>query len=427
MDYKEIKKIWTQEWEEYAKKINEMVEFWEKNWWENWEWEEAEETRWYISKDIFDLLKKANLENNVENFRKDFPAITSPFVEMLDEKWQFIGDLHFISGEKIIFLVWNHYEKRQAYILDGENIEKISDEIRNIWKSFKNEIFAISYEDKIILRKWWNWEILKEFKREDTKEKENFENVASKIIPFNDWTKVLFISWDWIFIISENWEKLIHPSFDEDKENNFFEKDEDFFQKIDMENATLSNDNKYLVVWDQDRDFRILNENFQKIWEIWPQSSYSHFSLFSKNDEILITNSCHFYNWITIWVSWKKLYWLEVEWWQEEETNFKFFDFDMRIYEWLSTEKYFIFWDAYGYIRAFDFEGNKIWQHFLGSTISWMTISEDEKTLWVWSYSWILHKLKLWEWQDSHTIWNWNHKEERRFLIWKWEKQILKW
>lgn len=100
----------------------------------------------------------------------------------------------------------------------------------------------------------------------------------------------------------------------------------------------------------------------------------------------------------------------------------------MRVYVGLASRNFYILGDAYGYIKAIDKDGNELWAHYLGSTISGMTISDDQKTLWVGSSSGILHKLILGKGhRDNHTIGNGNHYEEFRLLIWKNEPQIWKW
>ncbi len=421
MNYDTLQQEWNEKWEKYAKEINEMVDFIDKNWWEEWEKlkkKEAEDKREHLVKEVYKLLKEANENGKIDDFRKNFPPSREPFIEIVEKNGKFIWDMHFIENEKIVFMIWASYEDRRTYILDWEKIEKISDEIRSIGKSHKNNIFAIAYDEKIEIYEWFFGKKLREFERKITKwktekyedESENFVFPITKLIPFNNWEKVLLISSSGFYLISENEEKML--SLD--------------LWIIDMENACLSHNNEYITIWCQDSDFIIFDKNWEKIGEIWPQSSsYPHFCIFSKNDKFLAMNSCHFYNWATCVVE-EKNFTEKIEAWDENSDKYKIIDEEMRIYTWVATEKYFIFGDAYGYIRAVDENWNHIWRHYLGSTISGITISDDEKTLWVGSYSGILHKLQLFEGQDSHTIGSWNHKEERRFIFWN-EEKILKW
>jgi hypothetical protein len=238
------------------------------------------------------------------------------------------------------------------------------------------------------------------------------------LVPFNDGEKLLLITADGIFIISATAEKMIHPVYDEE--------DADWSPGIDMENATLSNNNDLIVVGDQASDHRILNNEGSLIGSIGPQSSYPHFCLFAKDDQQLLTNSCHFYNGVSIGVNTDKLPGVEIPAYVESG-DFIVLDEDMRVYEGIATSQYYILGDAYGYIRAIDKEGNLIWRHHLGSSISGITISDNEETLWVAACSGILHKLKLGKGQDEHTIGNGNHQEDFRLILWKNEPKPLFW
>ena len=411
----DIQDEWNSKGELYATGINEMVEFGEKNGWKNWKGKEPKDKRGHLGKEVIRLLKQANVENDVECFRNNFPPSHAPIVSFLEKQAQSIEQLYFISGQKIVFVTGTSYQKRQAYLLDNDQPLELDKHINAIGKSKQNNIFAIATDDgKISTFRGWEGELINEFTLHETA-----SLGITELIPFNDGTKLLMITSDGIYLISSNEEKLIHPLNEDDED--------DWSPNMDMENATLSNDNKYIVVGDQCCDHRILDSNGNTLGRIGAQSSYPHFCLFSKDDSQLITNSCHFYNGITIGVDSDKLNGINVEAYTESD-DYKTIDGEMRVYVGLATKNYYILGDAYGYIKAFDKNGNKIWRHFLGSTISGMTISDDEQTLWVGACSGILHKLTLEKGhRDRHTIGNGNHYEEFRLLIWKDEPQIWKW
>ena len=410
----DIQKEWNLKGQNYAKQINEMVEFAEKNGWENWKGKDPEDKREHLAEEVIKLLKISNKENKVEQFRNDFPPSHSPIISFLEKQSQSIEQLHFIEDQKMVFLTGTSYQKRQAYILNNDNVIELDKKVNAIGKSKRNNIFAIATEGKISTFKGWEGELISEFELAET------ANLGiTELIPFNDGKKLILVTSEGIYLVSKRIEQLIHP-INEDNE-------EDWTSNIDMENATLSNDNRYIVVGYQDYDHRILDSNGKTIGSIGPQSSYPHFCLFSKDDSQLITNSCHFYNGITIGVDSDKLNGISIEAYVDSD-EYKIIDDAMRVYIGLATSKYYILGDAYGYIKAFDKNGTKIWRHFLGSTISGMTISEDEQTLWIGSSSGILHKLILGKGhRDKHTIGNGNHYEEFRLLIWKNEPQIWKW
>lgn len=416
--FKEKEETIQQEWylkgKKYAEEINQMIEFGEENGWENWRGKEAEDKRQHLAENVLDLLRKANLENKVDDFRLKFPPSNTPILKFIEKQSQSIGQLFFIYKQKIVFLTGTSYQKRQAYILNGDKILKLDSKIEAIGKSKRGNVFAIATDKKVSLFKNWEGELIKEFIL-----KETADFGITELIPFNDGSKLILVSSGGIYLISDVEEKLIHPTNDDNEE--------DWESNIDMENATLSYDNKYIVAGDQCYDHKVMDCEGNKIGEIGPQSSYPHFCLFSKDDEQLILNSCHFYNGITIGVDAFNLRGIEVKAYSENE-DYTVIDQEMRIYCGISTSNYYILGDAYGYIKAFDKKGKKIWRHYLGSTINAMTISDDEKTLWIGSYSGILHKLLLDKGnRDDHTIGNGNHYEDFRLLIWKDEPQIWKW
>jgi len=408
-----VKEEWNRLGSKYAAEVNEMVEFGEKNGWENWKGKEPKDKRDHLADEVFRLLKEANKNDSIEEFRKDFPPAHTPLIKFFESKGQSIEQMQFVENEKIVFLTGTSYQERHAYILNEEKIIELDSSIIGFGKSKKNNVFAIASENNIVTTQGWEGDIIKTFELIKTK-----ELGITSLIPFNDGLKILATTSEGIYIISSNGETMIHPEPDSG--------DEEWGSSIDMENATLSNDNRYIVVGDQCSDHRILSENGKEIGKVGPQSSYPHFCLFSADDQQLITNSCHFYNGITIGVSTDEIDGLAVKAYEENE-NYITIDDGMRVYVGLSTKNLYILGDAYGYIKAFNKKGECVWRHFLGSTIGGIAISDDEKTLWVGSCTGMIHKLKLGKGhRDDHTLGNGNHYEEFRLILWK-EEPVMMW
>ncbi|MBL1219455.1 hypothetical protein JET18_01320 [Chryseobacterium sp. L7] len=414
MQNTKIQEEWFSKGEQYATEINEMVDFGEKNGWENWKGKEPEDKRAHLAEGVFNLLKAANQNGDVENFRVFFPPAHTPMIPLFENRSQSIEQLQFISDQKIVFMTGTSYEKRQAYLLDHDQVTPLDENIQAVGKSRQNNVFAIATPGKISTYQGWEGKLINEFELNQT-----VELGITELIPFNDGSKVLLVTSFGIYLISQKEEKLIHP-LNEDNE-------EDWTPDIDMENAALSNDNSYIVVGDQSYDHRILDPEGNTLGSIGAQSSYPHFCLFAKDDSQLITNSCHFYNGITIGINSDQFVGADIEAYTESD-DYTIIDEEMRVYAGTAAQDYYILGDAYGYIKAFDKNGNKLWRYFLGSTISGMTLSEDGETLWAAAHSGILHKLKLNKGlRDTHTIGSGNHYEEFRLLIWKDEPQIWKW
>ncbi|WP_426790673.1 hypothetical protein [Sphingobacterium sp. WOUb80] len=410
----DIQEEWNAKGEQYASEINKMVEFGKKNGWDNWKGEEPQDNRDHLANEILNLLRAANLNQKTEQFRESFPPAHAPFIPFLEKQGQSIEMLHFIDKQKIAFLTGTSYQKRQAYILDNEKLLELEDNITAIGKSKRGNIFAIAVPGKISTYNGWEGTLIGEFIL-----KETAEFGITELIPFNDGRKILLVTSEGIYLIDKDAEKLIHPL----NENN----DEDWSSNIDMENATLSNDNTFIVAGDQCYDHTIMDAEGTTLGNIGPQSSYPHFCLFSHDDAQLITNSCHFYNGITIGIDTVKLKGINIEPYSESD-QYNVIDDNMRVYVGIAIDDYYILGDAYGYIKAIDKNGKKLWQHFLGSTISGITASDDGLTLWAASCSGMIHKLLLGKGhRDKHTIGDGNHYEDFRLLIWKGESQPLKW
>ena len=406
-----VQEEWNIKGEQYATSINEMVAFAKKHGWEAWEGEEAEDKRDHLADEVIKQLREANKENKVSEFREKFPPSHAPLIKYFEENGQSIDQLCFIDADKIVFRLTAH-PNRQTYILDNDTLISLDKKIVSIGKSLKNNVFAIAHKDKISTYMGWEGTLIREFSLGKLA-----EVGITSLIPFNDGRKLLFVSSEGIYLLTEDEQKLLCPIPDEDGE----------IYGIDMENATLSHNNKYIVVGDQCTDHTVMDAEGNIIGQMEPQSSYPHFCLFSKDDSQLISNSCHFYNGITVGIEALDLKGTYIENYYDNE-DFVEIDSEMRIYAGLTTTNYYILGDAYGYIKAVDKTGKQIWQHFLGSTISGMTIADDEQTLWVSSYSGILHKLKLNKpLRDKHTISTANIYEYFRLLLWKKEPNVLKW
>lgn len=401
---------WKEKGEAYAKAVNEMVEFGERFGWENWKGEEPIDGRTHLADSVLEKLREANKTDEIAAFRNLYPPSHAPFAEKLNASGQFIGNLCYLSGDKIAFVIGASYQEKKAFILENEKIEQLPENIIAIGKSPQGNCFAIATDENIITYSGWQGVELYKFEYPD-----NEKLPITQLFPYNDGSKVLLVSSEGIFCLSPNGSELIHPVKDVT--------DEEWASSIDMEHAALSPDNKLVCVGDQCSNHRILDDCFTETGDIYPESSYPHFTLFSKDGTHLIMNACHFYNGATIGVLVEDVADLS-----DEDARKTIIDDECRVYSGVAVENYYILGDAYGNIRAFDKAGNKLWRHFLGSTISGMTVSDDESTLFVGTYAGILHKIKLGKGiRDNHTISNGDNFEEFRILFWKDEKQPLIW
>jgi len=433
-----LKKEWQKEWnekgEKYAKEVNDMVAFAQIHGWDAYKGEEPVDERAHLGEAVFTLLKEANERGETAKFRADFPPSNVIFEEREDEaddadEEEKIGDklgvvdqICSLRGENALFVVSQSEPEgwhKMLYLLEGERVSVIAKDVIAVGKSKRNEIYALLRRGEVELIKGYDGRGGGEFIAKFSHDVELTYNEA-EILPFNDGSKVLLSCHDGIFLISQSGTKLIHPIYEDGQ----LCKDDDGNAAlyIDMANATLSSDNELIVAGEQCDDHILMDSEGERLGSIGAQSSYPHFCLFSADDTQLITNSCHFYNGVTIGVDRAAL---KLGAQIHRDRDFTLVDDEMRVYAGVATQDFYILGDAYGYIRAVGKDGRKIWRHYLGGTIKSMALSEDGDVLFVGTYGGRLHKLRLGAGQDSHTIGNGNHKEEFRLIAF--EDKIYRW
>jgi hypothetical protein len=447
-----------QEWNEkgstFAREINEMVAYAKEHGWDKVEKKDISDQRDHLTPDVLAALRQANKDNTVDTFRESCPPSFAPLVKVISEKGQAIVDLHFVGDNKLVFITGAPYEKRQGYLWESDTntLTAMDEAVVSIGKSPRGNCFAVAANNRIVTTYGWNGTALYEFTYPELD--------ITTLIPYNDGSMVLLVSQQGIYIVDEQACTLLHPLLgedeyddeeldeedlddeegddldeedeldeegeedldeEEDDEDEEDDDDDDDFDEdeldteIDMEHAALSPDNTLLCVGDQDSFHKIVTSN--GYYAVRPASEYSHFAIFSKDGKQLLLNSCHMYHGATLTVPTDNL-----------EAKPKTINESDRVYAGVATEQGYIWGDANGYIKAYDYNGDFLWQHFIGGTISGMAISDDETTLYVGSYSGTLHQLKLGAGhRDTHTIGTGNHYEECRWFLWKDEPTPLKW
>nr|WP_314477642.1 hypothetical protein [uncultured Campylobacter sp.] len=437
LDYEVLKAEWQKEWnekgEKYAKAVNDMVAFAEVHGWDAYEGEDPVDERegmTQLCEAVFELLKEANERGETVKFRADFPPSNIIFEECEDEagnarekdkigdKLGNVNQICPLGGENVLFVVSND-DGKTLYLLEGECVSEVADDVIAVGKSKRNEIYALLRKGEVELIKGYDGkgggEPIAKFSHDV-----ELTYDEAEILPFNDGSKVLLTAHDGIFLISQSGAKLIHPIYEdgqlcEDDDGNAA-------LYIDMANAALSNDNALIVAGEQCDDHILMDSEGEQLGSIGAQMDYPHFCLFSADDTQLITNSYHFYNGVTIGVD-RALLKRGVQIYRDRD--FTLVDDEMRVYAGVATRDLYILGDAYGYIRAVGKDGRKIWRHYLGGTIKSMALSKDGSVLFVGTYGGRLHKLRLGAGQDSHTIGNGNHKEEFRLIAY--EDKIYRW
>ena len=326
-----------------------MVAFAEVHGWDVYKGEDAVDGREYLGEAVFKLLKEANERGETAKFRADFPPSSVIFSEdKLKDKLGNIDQICPLCGENVLFIASND-EGKTLYLLEGDRVSEVAKGVIAVGKSKRNEIYALLRRSEVELIKGYDGrgggEPIAKFSHDV-----ELTYDEAEILPFNDGSKVLLTAHDGIFLISQSGAKLIHPIYEE-----LYEDDEGNVAPlyIDMANATLSNDNALIVAGEQNTDEHVLmDREGERLGGIGAQSAYTHFCLFSVDDTQLITNSCHFYNGVTIGVDRALLKrGLEVGFYEPDGgdgQNFTLIDDAMRVYAGVATRDFYILGDAYG-------------------------------------------------------------------------------
>jgi hypothetical protein len=403
-------KEWNEKGTHFAQQINEMVAYAAKHGWDKVERKEISDQREHLVPDVLAALRQANKNNTVTAFRESCPPSFAPFIGFVDEQGESIWDIHFIDTDRVVFLTGSPYETRQAYLWDAKNdkLGKLDPAIVSIGRSPRENCFALASKNRIITTAGWDGPVIYEFKYPDIP--------ITQMIPFNDGLQVMLITPNGIYITVNEDCVLIHPVYAREEEEEFEEEEDDEYgTEISMEHGALSPDNKLISFGEQGSDHRVGGND--GVFDIKPGSEYPHFTLFSKDGAQVLLNSCHMYHGATIIAQTGDL-----------KKKPKVIDKEDRIYAGVATGKGYIWGNADGYIKAYDYKGKFLWQYYIGGTISGMAVSEDESTLYVGSYAGALHQLKLDAGhRDNHTIGTGKHYEECRWLFWKSEAGPLKW
>ncbi|WP_221090481.1 hypothetical protein [Deinococcus aquaedulcis] len=412
---------WQNQWNErgatYAKAINDMLAFADVHGWEAWQGPDAQDDRQDFAPQVLERLREANLHGTTSALREQLPPSFAPFAQLAHERGQYVGQLVALDNDRLVFMVGAPYEPRQAYLLQDGMCQPLSREWLAVGKAKRGTVIAVADPLAITLRDGWNGPILNTLPYATDP-----AAGITHLFPFNAGDAALVVSAAGIDLLTPQTAVRLLPVADGDG-------DEGLTGLIDMENADLSHDNRLICAGSQSSDHLLFGADGTRLGRIGPQSEYPHFCLFSTNDSLLLSNSCHFYNGVSIAVNVTDPASVNIAPYQEpgSDPGVRLIDPAMRVYGGVSFSGGVILGDAHGYLRAYDWQGQALWRHYLGGTISGMALSPDEQRLWVGTYAGTLHQLALGQGQDAHTIGNGDHKEEHRWLFWKGESSVLKW
>ncbi|WP_235439930.1 PQQ-binding-like beta-propeller repeat protein [Paenibacillus sp. DMB20] len=396
--------------------------------------EPEDDSRRELAPEAWNMIRAANRAGEVNRLRQELPAATWPLVESFREDTQAIKSISFI-GDSLIFRAGTAWEEGIVYIAGRQGIVKIP-ELTLIGRSAAGSVYALVGQADIRLVRnpdgQLQGEVLAVFPWTEIKRKlkeqmpnlntladcEQPEKCVEEVIPFSDGSGLMLVSSMGIYLIGKDRAELFHPNVSDLEE---YEMDD---SSIDMAHGSVSPDERWLAYGSQSSNHLLFDRNSGEVYSVYPESSYPHFSLFTRDGRQAWFNSCHFYNGSTIRAMIDEV----LADGSADREEWPLGQDGARVYAAAALTGGVVLGDAYGYLWMMDGEGTELWRHFVGSTISGMAVSDDEGLLAVGTYGGMLHLLDLRSGaMDEYSIGTGTIRERERIIVWKSEDEPLRW
>jgi hypothetical protein len=424
----ELSREWRDEGLRYVTATNEYVKRGYESGWEN-AGEEPEDTRTRLGAAVIDAVRRANGDGRLQDLRDRFPPAHAPLLDLLQENGQTLPLVLLLDDGRIILRIGAPHQQGHVVMIDDIEITDLGDNIITVGRSPNRRYFAVARPTGITVHDGWDGPRVASFSwptgREGAAEGfasaafAEFPPIVSELIPFPDADRVLLVSPAGIFVLALDGATRLLPTredltegFEWLRENR---PNEPLTCHIDMEHGAISHDGRWIAAGHQSSmHFVFDGKTLQVVGEIGNKSEYPHFAAFSADDSILALNSCHFYWGVTLGVPTHLLPGIKTEQFQDDP-RVRVLQDGARVYAAVFRGDEFIVGDASGYLIAFDTNGNRRWEHFLGSSIGDIDVSRDGKRLIATSYAGFLSIIDLDTGEkDPFTIGTATHKERRR-------------
>ncbi|PPB10723.1 hypothetical protein [Brevibacillus laterosporus] len=432
---KEVAAAWREEGKRYASDVNRFIREMKEMEGKQEPAYPSDDQRTQLAEEVFEMIKTANKKGEWQQLRKELPPATWPLATNFEKAMQAVRSISFLDRKTVVFTAGATWDKSSVFIASEEGIQQFP-ELSHIGCSMDGSVYALVGQQDIRLIRHpdrhlqgeeiavFRWEdILTQIKSTipDLKtlaDCEYPEAILEAVIPFTDGKSLLLASGYGIYLVEKDQVSLLHPSVAECLEYEAEDTD------IDMPHASVSRDERWIAFGSQSSDHVLVDRRTKETHTFYPESSYPHYCLFSKDNQSVWFNSCHFYNGMTFRVPLK-----EVENGQAKAIeDWPIMDEESRVYSAVALTGGTVLGHAYGYVRFINQEGQELWRHFVGSTISGIAVSEDESLLAVGTYGGMLHLLDLQaEAMDEYGIGTGTLRECERFIIWREMDGVLRW
>ncbi|QDU27771.1 hypothetical protein ETAA8_28620 [Anatilimnocola aggregata] len=397
---------------------------------------------------VLEIVRSANASGNIAGLRERFPPAHNPLVDLLEDNGRALQPISLLPNGRIVVGIGAPYQYKRVAVIDDLTVTDLPDLI-TYGRSPNRRYFAKATLERITIHDGWDGPIVSQlqwptglegipkrltFRRKSWQEQSPpyLPNIH-QLIPFPNGQLALLVTSNGIFVLTNTGAIRLLPTPDEFRDRYDGPKgrpsgeEDNESSRLDMPHGAVSHDGRWFALGHQWGNHWIFNEQLQFAGEIAPTSSYPHFMAFSADDSLLLCNSCHFY-----WGSSRgvplsivpELEIIDVD----RDPRLRMLEDESRVYAVAAHEKMFILGNANGWLRAIDLQGNLLWQHFLGSTISGLDLSPDGKRLIASSHAGYLSIIDLHTGEaDPYQIGTATHRERRRWLFWDQQPQPLAW
>lgn len=371
-------------------------------------------------------VRKANRRGQYAEFRELWPPNHEAFSAILDRVGQCVPFVTILDDDAVVARIGAPYEQGYVVKVTDSAVEPVRD-CEFVGRSSCRRYFAVGRAQGIAVTDGWQGPVVMDCAWPAGNEgaPASIEPLSeppapTRLEPFDGGQKVLLVSAAGIFVVSSSTAVRLLPACGD------LEEDETEI-RLYMEHGTVSPDGRLIAVGSQDSNHLVFDSHLQLVADVGPMSSYPHYAAFSADSRFCIFNSCHFYNGVTIGCETDRFGSMQTAPFEEDRRT-PILEGDARVYAAVARGDSFIVGDAYGYLRAFDRTGKRLWQHFLGSTIGDMDITPDGKTLVATSYAGYISVIDLDTGaRQPYQIGTGNHEERYRWLFWKDEPRPLRW
>ncbi|KAF1067436.1 MAG: hypothetical protein GAK45_01660 [Pseudomonas citronellolis] len=440
MNREQAQRRWQHEALAYAERINAYVAKGQAEGWDNAGEAPSNGDFEGLLPHLREALREANAQRPRQDIKADWPPSHIGLGELPQEQGQAIPTVCWLPDGSLLARIGAPYLPGKVVRIHGDEVSEV-DGVEHFGRCPQRRYFAKATAEGVRVHDGWDgpqtafcpWPKGTEGIPEGfTVAPLEHPPTPTRLIPFPDGRRVLLASSDGIFVLGESAAQRLLPDpqalRDEFGYARADQPDEEQAVGISMEHVALSADGRLIAAGHQCSQHAVFDEHLQAIADIGPHGEYPHFALFSADGRTLALNACHFYNGATLAVQVDRIPGLRSEFYQEDVDGQQVVEEGARVYAGIGVADTFILGDAYGYLRTVGLDGDLRWQHYIGSTLCDMDLSDDGRTLAVSTFAGYISLIELDAGRrQPYQIGTGEHFETRRWLFWKDEAQALAW